>query len=150
VIAVIASNSAPQRSDVGVAAADEVEEEFLALVYADEELLRAEFDALIAAAWGQPRQPGRPRRAGRPTPPPPGRPGRDSPSPAGCARSTIPAPKVGPGNAHPQTAPATRHHIQWEQKGDVDPRLEAHRPPCPHQYRDHVSQCQRPYSPQNP
>ena len=46
------SNSAPQRSDVAVAAADQVEEEFLALVYADEELLRAEFDALIAAsAW---------------------------------------------------------------------------------------------------
>jgi hypothetical protein len=39
-------------------------------VYADEELLRAEFDALIAATWGQPRQPAHPRRAGRPTPPP--------------------------------------------------------------------------------
>jgi hypothetical protein len=73
VIAVIASNSAPQRSDV-VVAADEVEEEFLALVYADEELLRAEFDALIAATWGQPRQPARPRRASRPTPPPRRRP----------------------------------------------------------------------------
>jgi len=82
VIMVIASNSAPQRSDVAVAAADEVEEEFLALVYADEELLRAEFDALIAAAWGQPRQPARPRRAGRPTPPPPGRPSRGFARPA--------------------------------------------------------------------
>jgi hypothetical protein len=74
VIAVIALNSAPQRSDVRVAAADGVEEEFLALVYADEELLRAEFDALIAAAWGRPRQPAGPRRAGRPTPPPRRRP----------------------------------------------------------------------------
>jgi len=74
VITVIASNSAPQRSDVAVAAADEVEEEFLALVYADEELLRAEFDALIAATWGQPRQPAGPRRASRPTPPPRRRP----------------------------------------------------------------------------
>jgi hypothetical protein len=42
VIAVIASNSAPQRRDVAVAAVDEVEEEFLALVYADEDLLRAD------------------------------------------------------------------------------------------------------------
>jgi hypothetical protein len=76
VIAVIASNSAPQRSDVAVAAVDEVEEEFLELVCADEELLRAEFDALIAATWGQPRQPARPCRACRPTPPAPGRPSR--------------------------------------------------------------------------
>jgi hypothetical protein len=74
VIAVIASNSAPPRRDAGVAAADQVEEEFLALVYADEELLRAEFDALIAATWGQPRQPAHPRRARRPTPPPRRRP----------------------------------------------------------------------------
>jgi hypothetical protein len=71
---VIASNSAPQRSDVAVAAANEVEEKFLALVYADEELLRAEFDALIAATWDQPRQPAGPRRASRPTPPPRRRP----------------------------------------------------------------------------
>ena len=111
-ITVIASNSAPQRSDVAVAAADEVEEEFLALVYADEELLRAEFDALIAATWDQPRQPTRPRRAD---------PAGDSPGPPGCARSTIPAPKVGPGNAHPRTAPVTRHHTQWEQKGGDAP-----------------------------
>jgi hypothetical protein len=73
VITVIASNSAPQRSDVAVAAADRVEEEFLGLVCADEELLRAEFDALIAATWGQP-HPARPRRAGWPTPPPRRRP----------------------------------------------------------------------------
>jgi hypothetical protein len=82
VIAVIASNPPPQRSDVAVAAADQVEEEFLALICADEELLRAEFDALIAATWGQPRQPARPRRAGRPTPPPPGGPNREFARPA--------------------------------------------------------------------
>jgi hypothetical protein len=55
-------------------------------------------------------------------------PAGDSPGPPGCAHSTIPAPKLGPGNAHPQTAPATRHHTQWEQKGGVvrDLRHTAH------------------------
>jgi len=48
-------------------------------------------------------------------------PGRNSPGPARCAHSTIPAPKVGPGNAHPRIAPATTHHIQWEQKGGDAP-----------------------------
>jgi hypothetical protein len=33
------------------AAARDIDDEFVALVYSDEELLRDEFDALIAAAW---------------------------------------------------------------------------------------------------
>ena len=31
-----------------------IDDEFLALIYADEELLRGEFDALMAAAWTSP------------------------------------------------------------------------------------------------
>jgi hypothetical protein len=38
---------------------DEMDAQFLALVYADEELLRAEFDAIIAAGWAC----ARPRRS---------------------------------------------------------------------------------------
>jgi hypothetical protein len=38
-----------------------VDEEFLALVCADEELLRAEFDAIIEVSWAKPPQP-RPAR----------------------------------------------------------------------------------------
>jgi hypothetical protein len=34
---------------------DEVDAQFLALVCADEDLLRAEFDAIIAAGWGRAR-----------------------------------------------------------------------------------------------
>ncbi|MDT4975480.1 MAG: hypothetical protein QOG98_1238 [Pseudonocardiales bacterium] len=41
-------------------------EEFLALICADDELLRAEFDSIIAAAWGS-----RSRFRPRPAPPPP-------------------------------------------------------------------------------
>jgi len=46
-------------------AARSLEEEFLDLVCADEELLRAEFDAIIAQEWGGRRPPpARPRAAG--------------------------------------------------------------------------------------
>jgi hypothetical protein len=41
------------------AGADLLEREFLDLVYADEELLRAEFDALMAASWGASAETGR-------------------------------------------------------------------------------------------
>lgn len=44
--------NAADASTFGVAA--EVDDEFFALVYADEELLRHEFDDLIAAAWSGP------------------------------------------------------------------------------------------------
>jgi hypothetical protein len=33
---------------------DSIDDEFFALIYSDEELLRDEFDALIAAAWTSP------------------------------------------------------------------------------------------------
>jgi len=56
--------------EVEAAAVDEVKERFLALVCADEELLRAEFDAIIAAAWDQPTPPTRPRPTRRPPGPP--------------------------------------------------------------------------------
>jgi hypothetical protein len=80
---------------------DEVEEKFLDLVYADEELLRAEFDAIIAEEWGQPTPPAR-RRPARPPAPPPqrherhhgsagGPPGRQH-HPAGEGRSRQRAP----------------------------------------------------------
>jgi hypothetical protein len=48
---------------------DEVQERFFELVYADEELLRAEFDAIIAEEWGQLTPPTQ-RRPTRPPPPP--------------------------------------------------------------------------------
>jgi hypothetical protein len=38
-------------------AARQIDDEFLALVYADPALLRAEFDAIIAAAWSSPPPP---------------------------------------------------------------------------------------------
>jgi hypothetical protein len=68
VVVAMTAVPAPQ-PDVEVAAADVVEEEFLAIVYADEELLRAEFDAIIATSWGQPGQPARPGRTPQPAPP---------------------------------------------------------------------------------
>jgi hypothetical protein len=49
------------------------EEEFLELVYADEELLRAEFDAIIAKEWPTDGPPGRPRATPRGTGPSPAR-----------------------------------------------------------------------------
>jgi hypothetical protein len=74
---VIASSPAPRARPVAVvadvveaAAVDEVEETFLALVYADEELLRAEFDAIIADGWDELTPPTRPRTTRPPAPPP--------------------------------------------------------------------------------
>jgi hypothetical protein len=52
---IFASSPARQPDTVEAAAVDVVDEEFLALICADEELLRAEFDAIITASWGQPR-----------------------------------------------------------------------------------------------
>ncbi|WP_406833042.1 hypothetical protein ABEG17_09480 [Pedococcus sp. KACC 23699] len=43
--------------------ADQLTEEFLELVCADEELLRAEFDEIIAQEWTSPPPPGEPRAA---------------------------------------------------------------------------------------
>jgi hypothetical protein len=49
------------------------EKEFLELVYADEELLRAEFDAIVAEEWPTDGPPGRPRATSRGTGPSPAR-----------------------------------------------------------------------------
>jgi hypothetical protein len=83
---------------------DEVQERFFELVYADEELLRAEFDAIIAEEWGQPTPPARRRPTHPPDPPKrrrerhdgsagglTGRPGRQH-HPGGEARSRQRAP----------------------------------------------------------
>jgi hypothetical protein len=47
-----------------------VQDEFLAMLCADEELLRAEFDAIVAAGWapGPPPRPGAHRGDGQPQP----------------------------------------------------------------------------------
>jgi hypothetical protein len=56
-----ASSLVPQPGELATRAVDEaVEEQFLALICADEDLLRAEFDAIIAASWDQPASPQRP------------------------------------------------------------------------------------------
>lgn len=57
--------SAADAATTGLAA--EVDDEFFALVYADEELLRREFDELVAAAWsGPPPAEGRDRSGEQP------------------------------------------------------------------------------------
>ena len=58
----------PQISQSGVDAAGSIEQQLLDLLLADEELLRAEFDAILAEVWpAQP--PNLPhRRAGEPDP----------------------------------------------------------------------------------
>jgi hypothetical protein len=57
--------------------AQTLEEEFLALVCEDENLVRAEFDEIIAANWGEPPLPPPPRR------PVPSTPYRNVPRPHG-------------------------------------------------------------------
>jgi hypothetical protein len=61
-----ASSPAPPPPQAGGAVDQAVQDEFLALICADEDLLRAEFDAIIAAGWGQPRPPARQARCRRP------------------------------------------------------------------------------------
>lgn len=65
----------------------QIQDEFLAVVLADEDLLRAEFDAIISEAWPPPTESRRPLPAGGPTPgprptTPPDTDGRDVPSSA--------------------------------------------------------------------
>jgi hypothetical protein len=97
---------------VEAAAVDEAEETFLALVYTDEELLRAEFDAIIADSWNEPTPPARQRPTRPPAPPPQRRrhrsgtagraPGRQH-YPAGEGRSRQRAPPPGrPVSPRPQ------------------------------------------------
>lgn len=66
----------------GGSLAETVDEQFLALICAEEELLRAEFEAIVAAEWPSPpaKTPGPAANAGRPRSwPPPG-------GPAGAGR----------------------------------------------------------------
>jgi hypothetical protein len=82
----------PQPGELATRAVDEaVEEEFLALICADEDLLRAQFDAIIAASWDQPASPQRPGHARPPAQHPQG-PGWISGSPGG-----VPGPPHEPG-----------------------------------------------------
>jgi len=56
-------------AEAGATAAP-TDDEFIDLICQDEELLRAEFDALIAASWLTPPPPPPPPAPPRPTPPP--------------------------------------------------------------------------------
>jgi hypothetical protein len=90
-----------------------VDEQFLALLCSDEELLQAEFDAIIAAEWPEP--PGslpRPGAAGRT--PERGRPGRCRPG----ARPRRPQPHPLGGDARRrQRSPPLRHATHDRQEG---------------------------------
>ena len=72
---------------------DDVDEEFVTLVYSDPEWLRAEFDAIIAAAWSSPPPPPPARDKGADKPP--GRPQPvPSPSPRGrCRAGSVACPR---------------------------------------------------------
>jgi len=69
--------SAILRTSDGTDLAGTLEEQFIELVCSDEDLLRAEFEAIVAAEWPAPPSAPPPRRdsAGRPFTPSDGRPG---------------------------------------------------------------------------
>jgi hypothetical protein len=75
---------------------------FLAVVYADADWLRAEFDAIVNASWDEP--PARPGPSGRPIPAP-ARPDvaghRDRPVPTGRLVAASPARERSPPEARP-------------------------------------------------
>jgi hypothetical protein len=83
---------------------------FVDLVYADGELLRAEFDALVAACWDSPpRWPPRPKR----DPTEPGKPSDPDGGRQGCQRAAhLPNPAAASiresGSARPRGPPAKR------------------------------------------
>jgi hypothetical protein len=85
----------------------DISESFIDLVCQDEELLRAEFDALIAAGWDTPSQPPPVApRAERPRPP--GRPGPARGAPGLRPARTCP-PRPGPGRSRsPPEGPAPK------------------------------------------
>jgi hypothetical protein len=63
---------------------------FLAVVYADADWLRAEFDAIVAASWDEP--PARPELSSRPVPPRPHSTRHpDRPVPTGRPAAAVPA-----------------------------------------------------------
>jgi hypothetical protein len=80
----------------------DISESFIELVCQDEEWLRAEFDALIAAGWDTPSQsPPTAPRAERPRPP--GRPGPAHSAPGfRPARSCSPRPSTGRSRSPPE------------------------------------------------
>jgi len=80
--------------DVTGARAPTVQDAFVDLICQDDELLRAEFDALIAASWQTP-----------PGPPPPAPPRRPPPGATPLAR-----PLTDAGRPHVGSTPIRRHH----------------------------------------
>ena len=71
---------------------------FLAVVYADADWLRAEFDAIVAASWDEP--PARRRPSGRPGPPRPDAARHpDRPVPTGRPAAAAPARERSPPGA---------------------------------------------------
>jgi hypothetical protein len=83
-------------------AARTVDEQFLALMCSDADLLRAEFDAIIAAEWPSPppRTPRREQRTG--TPPTISTAAEALPLPEQCPDRDTPASADGSGSAHPR------------------------------------------------
>ena len=73
-------------------------DEFLAVVYADPDWLRAEFDAIVEASWDEP--PARPEPCGRPVPPGPDAARHpDRPAPIGRPAAAAPARERSPPGA---------------------------------------------------
>ena len=71
---------------------------FLAVVYADADWLRAEFDAIVAASWDEP--PARPEPSGRTLPPRPHAARHpDRPVPTGRPAAAVPARERSPPGA---------------------------------------------------
>jgi hypothetical protein len=79
-------------ADADVRQVEDLDAEFFALVCSDEELLRAEFEAIVAAAWSSP-------------PPPDPTPGRRAEPPPGRA---VPSPPPASGPVRPNLVPGVR------------------------------------------
>jgi hypothetical protein len=118
-LAVVPDTGAP---DVGQV--DGLDEEFFALIYSDEEFLRDEFDALIAAAWSS-RPPPTPA-GGRGAERPPDRPRPDLPPTLGCRRDGV-LTLVRDSRARTRSPPDStglRHPRRRRRKeGTTDPKL---------------------------
>jgi hypothetical protein len=99
-----ASSPALQPHHAGAAVDQAVQDEFLAQICADEDLLRAEFDAIIADGRDQPSPPARQARCRRPRPPHGRR--SDQPAAAGGLRGPLRDPR-GEGRSRQRAPP---HH----------------------------------------
>jgi hypothetical protein len=84
------------RTSGAPAPAGTIDDAFLDIICQDEELLRAEFDALVAASWDEPPPPPRPPAVPRPA---------DNPAPQPATRTTT-AQEIPSRSHHP--APAGR------------------------------------------